>query len=167
LHDCVPHFTIHRVARRIITLSFVLLLAPRLAAQPGGVPPPAPTLLTVFPCGAKAGTFVDVTLAGVELDQIGSLHFSAPGITAQSLGKARFRIHVEDDAPIGIHDVRVVTQKGITNPRAFVVGDRIEVVEREPNDDVPQAQRIELEQTVNGVIAASTRARQLLDVEHR
>jgi hypothetical protein len=131
-------------------------LTPRLAAQPGGVPPPAPTLLTVFPCGAKAGSSVEVTIGGTGIDPAGALYFSTRGVTAKPLGGARFRIDVDADAPLGIHDVRAVTPKGITNPRAFVVGDRPETVENEPNDDVPQAQRIELNSTVNGVISAST-----------
>src|SRR5262249_3793801 len=67
----------------------------------------------------------------------------------------RFMITLPADAPPGIHDVRVVTRAGLSNPRAFVVGEK-EVAEVEPNDDVPQAQRIEIGTAVSGVIAAPT-----------
>src|SRR5262249_6973180 len=43
---------------------------------------------------------------------------------------------------------------GVSNPRAFVVGDLAEVAEKEPNDDVPQAQRIAINTTVNGNFAS-------------
>ncbi|MCE9531186.1 MAG: PPC domain-containing protein, partial [Planctomycetes bacterium] len=42
------------------------------------------------------------------------------------------------------------------NPRTFTVGDLPEVAEKEPNNDVGEAQRIELNTTVNGVISAPT-----------
>jgi hypothetical protein len=57
---------------------------------------------------------------------------------------------------VGIHDVRLVNMWGVSNPRAFVVGDLAEVLEKEPNNDVPQAQRLELNSTVNGSIASPT-----------
>jgi hypothetical protein len=57
---------------------------------------------------------------------------------------------------LGIHDVRLVNKWGISNPRAFVVGDLAEVLEKEPNNDVPEAQRVALNSTINGVISAPT-----------
>jgi hypothetical protein len=57
---------------------------------------------------------------------------------------------------VGIYDARLVNKWGVSNARAFVVGDLKEVAEKEPNDDVPEAQRIELESTINGVIASPT-----------
>src|SRR5207248_643469 len=38
----------------------------------------------------------------------------------------------------------------------FVVGDLTEVAEKEPNNDVEQAQKVELGSTINGTIAAGT-----------
>src|SRR4029077_15528787 len=58
------------------------------------------------------------------------------------------------DAPLGVHDIRIITKHGISNPRAFVVGDLTEIAEKESNDDVPQAQSIPLDSTINGVISA-------------
>jgi hypothetical protein len=52
--------------------------------------------------------------------------------------------------------VRVVGKGGISNARAFVVGDLAEVNEQEPNDDVDKAQPIALNTVVNGVITAPT-----------
>jgi hypothetical protein len=60
------------------------------------------------------------------------------------------------DVPPGTYDARLVNKWGISNPRAFVVGDQKEVAEKEPNDDLDKAQKIEMGTTVNGVVAAPT-----------
>ena len=44
--------------------------------------------------------------------------------------------------PIGQYDVRVVTPVGLSNFRAFVVGDWPEALEKEPNNELAQAQRV-------------------------
>jgi hypothetical protein len=59
-------------------------------------------------------------------------------------------------AATGTNDVRLVTKSGLSNPRAFVVSAMTEVNESEPNNDVGQAQKIELDTTVNGVISTPT-----------
>jgi hypothetical protein len=159
-----------------LALAALLLSAGAALAQK---PPPLsglvpPQLFVLTPRGAKAGTTVDVTLAGVALEDIESLVFSHPGIKAELIKtppppppdpkkkgprqppaptESRFRVTVPADTPLGIHDVRVIAKGGISNPRAFVVGDLDEVLEKEPNNDVAQAQRVELNSTVNGVIA--------------
>jgi hypothetical protein len=139
----------------------VLLAAGFASAQNG------PQLLTVFPPGAKAGATVEVTCSGHGFDGNEKLLFSTPGFTAEQVGTAtttkqpqqgqpsttvKFKVTVPKDAA-GTHDARVVSKAGLSNPRAFVVGDLTEVNEVEPNNDVGQAQKIELDTTVNGVIS--------------
>src|SRR5205814_10097363 len=68
----------------------------------------------------------------------------------------KFKVTVAADVPVGIYDARIIGQWGISNPRAFVVGDLNEVAEKEPNNDVEQAQRVEVNSTINGAIAAPT-----------
>jgi hypothetical protein len=140
---------------------------------------PHPRLLIVTPPGGKAGSTVEVTLTGQELDAPEGLMFSTPGIKAELVntsaappadpkkpapkqqmqaqtGTAKFKVTIPADARPGIHDVRIVTPLGISNPRAFVVSDLEEVQEKEPNNDVPEAQRIALNSSVNGAITSST-----------
>ena len=152
------------------TAAFALLLAAGYAtAQPG------PQLLTVFPPGAKAGDTVEVTFAGSGFDGDEKLLFSAKGFTAEPAGTAtvkptkgkgkmkgpqasaavKFKVTVPKDAR-GTFDVRVVGDSGLSNPRAFVVSGMADVNEAEPNNDVPQAQKIALDSTVNGVISTPT-----------
>jgi hypothetical protein len=76
-----------------------------------------------------------------------------PGpVTAQ-----HFKVTIPNDTLLlGIHDVRVINKLGVSNPRAFVVGDLAEVLEKEPNNDVAEAQRVSLNTTVNGAITTPT-----------
>jgi len=69
---------------------------------------------------------------------------------------SRFKVTIAPDVPLGIHDVRLVNKWGVSNPRAFAVGDLVEVLEKEPNNDVEQAQRVELSCTINGNMASPT-----------
>ena len=152
------------LARRIFATLALLIASGYATAQPG------PQLLTVFPPGAKAGDTVEVTFSGVGFDGDEKLLFSAKGFTAEPVGKAtvdpkapkgqpaaavKFKVTAPKDAT-GTHDVRVVSKSGLSNPRAFVVSGMTDVNEVEPNNDVPQAQKIDLETTVNGVISAPT-----------
>lgn len=154
--------------RTLLALAAIASVAP---AQQNAGPLPHPVLASAFPCGGRAGTAVEVACTGTDLDGAKSLHFSAPGFTAESIppttdatplkpntppAPQRFRVRIADDVPSGLYDVRVVTPLGISNPRTFAVGRRPESVEREPNDDVPQANDIALESTVYGVVATPT-----------
>src|SRR2546422_615954 len=47
---------------------------------PGGNNLPNPRLLTLTPCGAKAGTTVEVAFTGIDLEEPQTLLFSHPGI---------------------------------------------------------------------------------------
>lgn len=151
------------------------------AAQPQQAPPlPAPRLFTVSPPGAKAGTTVELALTGADLVEPKGLLFSQPGIKAELLEAppppaaelkkpkakppkpappmltTRFKVTIPANTPLGSHDLRVINKWGVSNPRAFMVGDLNEEAEKEPNNDVPEAQRVAVNTTVNGVIAAPT-----------
>lgn len=156
-----------------------LLLGTAAVAQPPPPPGlPQPRITAALPAGAKAGTTVEVAVTGTDLDAPLGLVFSHPGITAEAVrtpepkpdpkkkpaakkaaptpATAAFKVSVAAGVPAGWYDVRVSNKWGVSSPRAFVVGTRPEVNEAEPNNDVPEAQRITLGTVVNGVIAAPT-----------
>ncbi len=153
---------------------------PQAPAQP---PPglPSPRLTTAFPPGAKDGTAVEVTVTGTDLDEPTGLYFSHPGIKAVYVppppppvdpkkkdaappkmtpipptGPHKFKVTVDASVPPGVYDVRAIGKWGVSNPRAFVVGQFPEVAEKEPNNDVPEAQKIEVGTTILGQIANPT-----------
>jgi hypothetical protein len=126
-------------------------------AQPAQAQLPIPRIASLFPPGAKQGSAVEVQVQGTDLNDTTRLYFSHPGLTAEKLpdeqGKPlRFKIAAAADVPVGHYDVRSVGKYGISNPRTFVVGDLPEALEQEPNNQRPQAQRVELGSTINGQV---------------
>jgi hypothetical protein len=163
----------------VLTSLAVAVAAPAQQLQGPGLPTPRLFLLT--PPGGRAGTTVEVTLTGVDLEKAEGLLFDDASFKAElvpepavpapdprrqpqprrqgQLGpdvSVKFKVTIAADAAAGNHDVRLVNKEGVSNPRTFVVGDLPEVLEKEPNNDVDQAQRVELNSTVNGTIAAPT-----------
>ncbi len=116
---------------------------------------PKARLLTVFPCGTRQGTTVEVEVYGDDLQEVTRLYSSHPGITAERLpdqeGKPlRFKVNVGAEVPLGYYDVRLVSRLGVTNPRTFAVGELPEVTEQEPNNEPAHAMRVELGTVING-----------------
>jgi hypothetical protein len=156
-----------------------LAAAPLAHAQrnPSGMP--SPRLYQVSPAGGKAGATVEVIVAGRHLEEPQKLVFSNPNVKAELVPAPqpeidpktkkpkpitgalpadhyKFKVTIPSDAPVGNLDVRVVNAWGVSNPRTFVVGDLNEVAEKEPNNDVDQAQKVELNTTINGTIGSAT-----------
>jgi hypothetical protein len=173
-----PHLaslpTLRRALVFLLAGGGLLLVRPAHAQPQLGSNLPAPRLMTVMPPGGKIGSTVEVAFTGTDLEEPEQLLFSHPGIKAeplagpqppppepkkkpkQGVGKpvvSRFKVTLAANVPLGIHDVRFVNKWGVSNPRAFVAGDLTEVLEKEPNNDVEQAQRVELPSTVNGSMA--------------
>jgi hypothetical protein len=162
----------------------MILAASALAQQQPGLP--MPRIDTVFPPGAKQGASIEEwAVTGTDIEEIESFVFSHPGIKAEKLPPppekeepkskdpkqpakqpppkkknapivAKFKVLVAADVPPGNYDVRLVNKWGISNPRVFVVGDLPEINEKEPNNDVPEAMKIDLNTTINGTINSAT-----------
>lgn len=113
---------------------------------------------------------MEVVLAGDELEDVKTLYFSDARLKAELVPPPppdpkvknppphplKFKITIPADMPVGIYDMRAIGKWGISNPRAFVVGDLKEVMETEANNDLPQAQKVELNSTINGTISAGS-----------
>jgi hypothetical protein len=178
LRHCAP-LPVRRALPFLLALAAGFLFGPAAQAQPRfGSGLPTPRLLVVSPPGGKAGTTVEIACAGLHIEDAERLVFSHAGFKAEVIptppppidpktkkprpgmapppGLAKFKVTIPADAPLGIHDVRLVNKWGISNPRAFVVGDLTEVMEKEPNNDDTQAQRVEINTTINGQISSPT-----------
>jgi hypothetical protein len=173
--DRLAALTPTRRTAAVALLAAALLAGPAEAQQPPGSQYPNPELLTVMPPGGKAGTTVEVTFTGNHLEEPEGLLFSHPGLKAEPIvppappadpkkppmppakpAVTQFKITIAPDTPLGIHDVRLVNKWGVSNPRAFVVGDLPEVLEKEPNNNDSEAQKVPLNCTVNGAMANPT-----------
>ncbi|HMP16369.1 MAG TPA: PPC domain-containing protein, partial [Gemmatales bacterium] len=126
---------------------------------------PLPQLTVLQPPGGKAGTTVHLALTGVDLEEVESLMITPGGITAERTPDPakpgaflpnQFTLQIPKEVAPGTFDVRAVNAYGVTNPRAFVVGELEEQAEKEPNNDVHQAQAIPLQSTISGHIANPT-----------
>jgi len=111
---------------------------------------PTPQLQSIFPTGAQRGSSAECTITGAELTGATGLYFSHPGLKGELIKPNVFKVSVAADVPVGRYDVRAICPLGVSSPRMFVVGDRREFVEKEPNNARPEAQRIELPAVVNG-----------------
>lgn len=121
---------------------------------------PKHRLDVLFPPGGQRGEAVEVRLVGAEMESASGLWFDHPGIVSERVeGDAsppKFRVAIAPEVPVGLHDVRIVGPLGVSNPRAFAVGLRAEVIEREPNNGPEEAGAIEVGQVMNGQIDGAT-----------
>jgi hypothetical protein len=121
---------------------------------------PQARLNAAFPTGGQRGTSVELTVAGTDLDEASQLYFSHAGITAAQKSNMvdgqpqpvpnTFTVTIAADVPVGIYDVRALSLYGLSNPRSFMVGDRKEINETEPNNASDKPMAVELNTVVNG-----------------
>src|SRR5262245_24024255 len=119
----------------------------------------APTISFVSPSGGQRGSSVDVTINGSALAGACALWTDLPvSATApqdianngKEAGKVVVRVQIPPDAPAGIGGIRVVTPKGISNVRLFMIDDLQNVPKNGSNKSPAQAQRLELPCVVSG-----------------
>lgn len=171
---------LRRIVRTGLIVCAVAVISGKATAQVQlGSQLPNPRLFILTPAGGKVGTTVEVSFSGTDLEEPQALLFSHPGIKAEPVipppppaakpdpkkpknPKAKpsppppitkFKVSVGADVPPGFYDVRFVSKWGVSNPRTFVAGELVEVAEKEPNNDVEQAQRVEVGSTITGTIA--------------
>jgi hypothetical protein len=129
---------------------------------------PAVQLHSLVPPGGRQGTEVSVRVAaGVDLDRVDRLLFSHPGITARVKPADplleglppeptnEFLATIAAEVPPGVYDVRAAGLFGISNPRAFVVGDLPEQYEKADNHSLAAAMPVAVNTLVNGVVEAA------------
>lgn len=103
------------------------------------------------------GSDVELQCHGERLQGAIELLSELPGLELRGVLRAEptiavLQVHVRDDAPLGIRGLRLRCSDGISDMRLFSVGQFPCIAELEPNQNAEQAQLIELNQTVTGVI---------------
>lgn len=123
---------------------------------------PQARLWSIFPPGGQAGSTLEVTVNGGDLDDPTELHFSNPAITAALKLKPgstepepnKFVVMIDTNSPCGIYDVRLRGRFGLSNPRIFSISKQPETIETEPNNSREQAQALAGTGTINGTADA-------------
>lgn len=123
---------------RIAVCSLFLFNAAALAQQ---VTLPLPRLLTLMPMGGQAGSSVEVSLTGENLEEVTELSFSSLKLTAKPVAGAanKFIVSIAADAPVGVYDARVISRLGVSSARAFSVNKLPEVTRTKTNSTLATA----------------------------
>lgn len=113
-----------RIYRWSVVLLLLVLSLPVWAGTP--------TLTNLLPPAAQRGQTVDVTFYGERLHDVSSVLFHTQGIQADGLAnhdkdknkRVTATLIIAPDAPLGEHQVRLVTKTGVTEMITFYVVDR-------------------------------------------
>jgi hypothetical protein len=154
---------------RVFQLALLMAAVTAPAAAQRGYP----RVETVYPGAVTRGTTAEVFLrCRYNVREAYRLLFDRPGVTAEVLEwqdlsdpgvpkekrqpfepeGLRISVQVARDAPLGIHPFRILTKGSLSALAHLLVTDSPAVLEAEPNDAPRQAQKIEIPQTVNGLL---------------
>ena len=112
---------------------------------------PSIRLDRIQPLGLSAGTSLEFDVQGRDTEEVGSLRFDHPGLTAELVKPGRFKITSQPHVPAGTYDVQLVGKYGVSNPRILAVSHGLtDVAEIEPNNEALQAQAVALNSAING-----------------
>ena len=128
------------------------------AAVPAA-PASSPELHLILPRGVQRGHESTLTFSGVRLNNALEILFYDKGITAKSFKVINHKsievvVNVDDDCRLGEHVAQVRNDRGISDFRSVFVGPFPGVEEIEPNNSFEKAQKVELNQTINGALPA-------------
>src|SRR4051812_20176561 len=107
----------------------ILIACAFLASVHAAAELPLARLTTVYPPGGQAGTTVQVTLTGQDLDDVTQLHFAHAGLAARWVKPPttapsqplKFDVSISAAVAPGVYDLRAIGRFGVTNPRAVEV----------------------------------------------
>lgn len=145
---------------RVLPLLFLLIACPSIGSAQS-VCLPAPRLLTTMPMGGQAGTTVDVTISGENLEDLSEFRFSHPGIKATpKIGDDgipianQYIVTIAPDCPVGVHEARIMSRLGLSSSRVFSVGKFPEIVAAESNNSLDTSIPLQVNSICNGQMKA-------------
>lgn len=152
----------HRFSLSILLVA--LLAVNHFATTQVNAQLPQISLYAVAPAGGQQGTTFDFAVTNAANDnEAVRLVFSHAGITAKPKMQApglykdprpeprKFEVTVGKDVPPGVYEVRLAGLFGISNARAFVVGDLPEIIEPGNNGSREKANEVKVNSVVNGI----------------
>ncbi len=136
----------------------VLVLACASSATAQLVVLPSPRLLTTMPMGGQVGSTIEVAITGENIENVTELLFSTPKITAKPVQGAdgkpvenKFLVTIAPDAPVEVHDARVMSRLGLSSARAFSVNTLAELTRTAANNSVGTALKLPANTICNAV----------------
>ncbi|MDG1139071.1 MAG: PPC domain-containing protein [Opitutales bacterium] len=115
-----------------------------------------PIIDSLLPRGGQKGTDQIILIKGKRLADTTRFLFYKPGLSVTDIQQTNGKevgvtFKIAPNAPLGQHEVRLCTDKGISNLVTFWVGPFENLKEVEPNSSFATAQPIPLNFTVNGI----------------
>jgi hypothetical protein len=114
-----------------------------------------------MPMGGAAGTTVEATITGENLEDAGDLLFDHPGIQATTKRDAngklepnKYLIAIAPDCPVGLFESRVTSRLGISSARIFSVGNLSESIPSTPNTTLATAASLAVNSVCNAVVSS-------------
>lgn len=116
-----------------------------------------PSIVRTEPMGVVRGETTQVIVHGSRLDDAYQVLFDRPGLSVTEVkpidaNQVELTVVADQQAAPGLYPLQVITRSGISNLRLMGVGAMPVVAEVEPNSRFEEAQRIELNTTVEGLI---------------
>ncbi|HUQ70782.1 MAG TPA: PPC domain-containing protein [Planctomycetaceae bacterium] len=112
---------------------------------------PTPRLDVLQPAGVAAGSAVEVTITGPDLEGCETLLCGHPGLKAELVKERTFKLTAAGDVPPGTYDVYASGRFGVSNPRLLhVTRGMTDVAEVEPNNNASSAQAVAMNVALNG-----------------
>lgn len=152
-------------ALRLRSMVWGALAVTVVALMPSGVALGSfPQLSIIVPRGVQRGGERELTLQGARLKDAEELLFHAPvglpvatplavrAITPVDDNTIKATIFVPDDYPLGEQLLQIRCKSGVSDFRSFRIGALPIADEKEPNGSLPEAQTLELNITVHGVV---------------
>ncbi len=103
-----------------------------------------PTLTAIYPSGGQRGTTVTLTVTGSFDKWPIETWIEGKGVTVEAdKEKGKLRFSIATDAVPGVRYFRIFDDRGASSLRPFIVGTLPEVEEKEPNDEIANAQMID------------------------
>jgi len=151
------------LAGALLLIGLLALAAPRPAAAATVAPPVTPFVAYLYPPGAQAGTTVELTATGQNLQGAATVRVFGTGLTATVVKVVNpttvtLSATVAPDAQPGLREIRLITPGGASNRVRFAVGQLPELREKEPNSEPAQAEQLDkLPVLVNGQLMEGDR----------
>lgn len=142
-----------------LSLAAVLAVGTAVEAQ-------APSIATTVPGAVQPGQTTNVTIKGDNLDGATQLWTSfpanvqlAPDVNnnGKNAKQVVFQVAVPEDAPVGVHGIRVVTPNGASRLQLFTVDDLPTVAAKDNNTSPSTAQPLSLPLAVEGAVLSLRR----------
>lgn len=112
---------------------------------------PSIRLDRIQPLGLSAGTSLEIEVLGRDIEDVQTLRFDHPGLSAEFVKAGRFKVSAKPDVPAGTFELRLSGKYGVSNPRLLSVTRGLtDVAETEPNNETPMAQGVTLNSAING-----------------